>query len=64
MVNIIAGVKKLSSPMFFVFAFSKVLLGIGLGVLLVGYLAPYGWAFLIIGVVLSLACLVLAIKNG
>ena len=64
MANVIAGVKKLSAPMFFIFVFSKVLLGIGLGILLVGYLAPYGWAFLVIGVALSLICLILALRNG
>lgn len=64
MVNLIAGVKKLSSPMFGVFVFSKVLVGIGIGVLLIKYLAPYGWWFLVTGVVLSLLCAVLALKNA
>jgi hypothetical protein len=49
--------------MFFVFVFSKVLVGIGIGVLLAQYLAFYGWAFLIVGVALSLVCLILASKK-
>ena len=64
MPNLIAGVKKFSAPMFFIFAFSKVLVGVGLGVLLIQYFAPYGWLFLIAGVVLSLLCLIFALKKG
>lgn len=64
MANLIAGVKKLSSPMFVVFVFSKVLVGIGIGVLLVAYLAPFGWLLLIVGVVSSIICAILAIKNS
>ena len=63
MVGLIDGIKKLSSGMFFIFTFSKLLVGIGLGVLLVTYLAPYGWWFLIVGVVLSIICVVLATKK-
>ncbi|MBL7157681.1 MAG: hypothetical protein ISS92_05955 [Candidatus Omnitrophica bacterium] len=64
MTNLIAGVKKLSNPMFVIFVFSKILVGIGIGVLLANCLAPYGWWFLIPGVVLSLICVVLALKNN
>ena len=63
MANIIEGVKKLSSPVFIVFVASKILVGIGLGVLLVNYLASYGLLLLIVGVVLSAICAVLALKN-
>ena len=64
MASLIEGVKKLSSPMFVVFVFSKVLVGIGIGVLLVAYLAPFGWLLLIVGVVSSIICAILAIKNS
>lgn len=64
MANLIERVQKFSAPMFIVFVFSKVLVGIGLGVLLVQYLAPYGWAILIAGVVISLICIVLALKQA
>ena len=63
MANVIAAVKKLSPPMFFIFAFSKVLVGIGIGVLLAQQLAPYGWWFLIVGIILSIICVVLALKK-
>jgi len=63
MVNIIEGVKRFSPAMFFIFVFSKVLVGIGIGVLLVQYLAPYGWWFLIGGVGLSLLCFILALRG-
>ena len=64
MVNLIERVKKFSAPMFIVFVLSKVLVGIGIGVLLVQYLAPYGWPILIAGVVISLICVVLALKQA
>ncbi len=64
MANLIAGVKKLSPAMFVIFVFSKILVGIGIGVLLVAYLAPFGWLLLIVGVVLSIICAILAIKNS
>ena len=64
MVNVIEKVKKFSAPMFIVFVFSKVLVGIGIGVLLVQFLAPYGWPILITGVVVSLICVVLALKQA
>lgn len=63
MADLIGGVKKLSSPMFVIFVVSKILVGIGLGILLAAYLAPYGWWFLVTGIVLSLICLILAIKK-
>jgi len=63
MTNLIEGVKKFSTPMFVLFVFSKVLVGIGLGVVLVQYLAPYGCWFLGVGVVLSVVCAVLAAKK-
>ena len=64
MASLIAGVKKLSSPMFVIFVFSKVLVGVGIGVLLVKYLAPYGWWFLIVGVVFSIICVILALRKA
>lgn len=63
MADLIGGVKKLSSPMFIIFVVSKVLVGVGLGILLVAYLASYGWLFLVTGIVLSLICLMLAVKK-
>ena len=64
MVNVIEKVKKFSAPMFIVFVLSKVLVGIGIGVLLVQFLAPYGWPILITGVVVSLICVILALKQA
>ena len=63
MTNLMAAVKKFSPPMFFIFVFSKVLVGIGIGVLLAQQLAPYGLWFLIVGVILSTICVVLALKK-
>ena len=63
MVNLLNGVKKFSAPMFFTFVVSKVVLGIGLGVVLYQYLQPIGWLCLIVGIVVSVACVVLAAKN-
>jgi len=63
MADIIAGVKKFSPSMFFVFVFSKLLVGIGIGVLLAQQLASFGLWFLIVGVVLSIICLVAALKQ-
>ncbi|MDD3295787.1 MAG: hypothetical protein PHU64_00320 [Candidatus Omnitrophica bacterium] len=63
MKNLIAGVKKLSEPMFIVFAVSKLLVGLGLGILLANYLMPLGWPALIIGVILSVICIVLAAQS-
>ena len=64
MASLIAGVKRLSSPIFVVFVLSKVLVGIGLGILLARYLTPYGWWFLIAGVVISIICAILALKKA
>ena len=60
--SLIQGVKKFSFPMFFVFVFSKLLVGVGLGVLLSAYLVSYGWWLLIVGVILSLFCVVRALR--
>jgi hypothetical protein len=61
--NPIVEAKKLSTPMFIVFVLSKVVLGIGIGVLLYAYLAPYGWWFLGVGLIFSLICLGLILKD-
>ena len=63
MVNLLNGVKKFSAPMFFTFVVSKVVLGIGLGVVLYQYLQPIGWLCLIVGIVVSVVCIALAAKN-
>ena len=63
MTNIMDGVKRLSAPMFVIFVLSKVLVGIGIGILLIRYLYQYGWWFLIAGIALSLICLIIAAKN-
>jgi len=63
MKGLIDGVKKLSAPMFIVFVTSKALIGTGIGILLAQSLASYGWLFLGVGVVVSIWCAVLAVKN-
>jgi len=63
MTSPIDGVKKFSGPMFVVFVLSKVLIGIGVGVLLAAYLIPYAWPILIVGVAVSAVCLGMALKN-
>ena len=63
MASLMDSVKSFSPPMFIVFVLSKILVGIGLGVLLVQNLAPYGWWFLGVGVVLSAICLILALQK-
>ena len=64
MKSLIGGVKKLSNTMFVVFTASKLLVGIGIGVLFAKSLALYGWWFLIVGIVLSIICAVLAYKKA
>ncbi len=63
MKKIVDGIKKFSLFWFFIFTFSKLLAGIGIGVLLVKYLEPYGWSFLILGIGLSLTCIAKALRN-
>ena len=63
MKSLINGVKQFSTPMFVVFVVSKLFVGIGIGVLLAQYLLPYGWGFLVVGVVVSLICIIIAAKN-
>lgn len=63
MANLVEGVKKLSFPMFFIFVVSKLFVGLGLGILLYKYLAPYGWPLLAIGAIASLVCVLLAAKK-
>ena len=60
---LICGVKKLSNPMFIVFTVSKLLVGVGIGVLFATDLVPYAWWFLGTGIVLSIICAVLAYKK-
>ena len=62
MASLIDGVKKFNVPMFFIFVFSKLLVGLGIGILLASYLLPYGWPILILGIGLSIGCLGLAFK--
>ncbi|MFH1305411.1 MAG: hypothetical protein ABIH74_03305 [Candidatus Omnitrophota bacterium] len=53
--SIIDKVKQLTGPMFFLFVFSKVIIGIGIGVLIAGNLLPgSGWWILTGGVILSI----------
>lgn len=63
MVSLINKVKQLSSPMFFIFVISKVLVGIGLGALLASFIGVYAWWILGIGVGLSLWCAISALKK-
>ena len=51
------GIRKLPTPMLGVFVVSKLILGIGIGVVLAQYLAPAGWWLIIIGLVLSRAAM-------
>ena len=51
--SLIDGAKKLSQTDFIFFVFSKLILGMGLGILLAGPLAGLGWWLLIIGIVIS-----------
>ena len=60
--NLIEQVKKLHAPMFVVFVGSKVIVGIGLGVLLANYLVGFGWWILLLGVVLSIIAAAKAIS--
>jgi len=53
--GLIEKVKGLSSPMFFLFVFSKLIIGIGIGVILAGYILPgSGWWIILGGVILSI----------
>jgi hypothetical protein len=64
MAKLITQVKKFSEPMFVVFVFSKLLVGIGIGIIFAQALAPLGWPILAVGVILSLFCLTLALKKA
>lgn len=46
-------VGKLSTPMLVLFVVSKIILGIGLGILLAGCMPGAGWWMLIAGIILS-----------
>ncbi len=61
--NWIDKVEHFSHPMFIMFVFSKIMVGIGIGVLLANYLLPYGWPILVVGMILSITCLGIAFKN-
>ncbi|MGD2278548.1 MAG: hypothetical protein PVH45_00455 [Candidatus Omnitrophota bacterium] len=63
MVNLMERVKNFSAPMFILFVLSKVLVGIGVGVLLARFLAPYGWPILIAGILISAFCVALALTR-
>jgi len=64
MANLIKQVKKFSEPMFVVFVFSKLLVGVGIGALFANVLRPLAWPILCIGVIASLLCLTIAIKKA
>jgi len=63
MLGLMNKVKRLSPPMFVIFVLSKLIVGVGLGILLIQYLAPYGWWFLIVGIILSVFCVVKALQK-
>lgn len=60
--NLIKQVKKLKTPMFILFVISKIIVGIGLGVLLAGILQGTGWWILILGIILSAIPAIKAIR--
>ena len=46
-------VGKLSTPMLVLFVVSKIIFGIGLGILLAGCIPGAGWWLLVLGIILS-----------
>ena len=62
--SLIDGAKKLSNFDFVLFVASKLVVGLGLGILLAGVLAGWGWWLLIIGVVVSVIEANKIIKNS
>ncbi len=51
--SLIDGAKKLSPADFILFVASKLVLGVGLGILLANVLSGWGWPLLIIGIIVS-----------
>ncbi|GEM_PF-540479 len=53
--SIIDRVKQLTGPMFFLFVFSKIIIGIGIGVLIAGSLLPGSGCWILAGgIILSI----------
>ena len=48
------GVGKLSTPVLVLFVVSKIIVGIGIGILLANWLPGAGWWLVLLGVVLSI----------
>jgi hypothetical protein len=61
--SLIDGAKKLSNFDFILFVVSKLILGIGLGILLAESLSGWGWWLVIIGIVISATEASKIIKN-
>ena len=60
--GIVDGVRKLPTPLLALIIGSKLILGIGIGVLLAGFLVGWGWSLVIIGVILSIIPVVIAFR--
>ena len=60
--SIVDGVRKLPTPLLSMIIGSKLILGIGIGILLAGFLVGWGWPLVVIGVVLSIVPLIVALR--
>ena len=56
--SIIDKAKKLSTPLFVLYFGGNLVVGIGIGVLLAGLLTGFGWAFLILGILMHVPGLI------
>ena len=64
MATLIDGARKLPTPLFVTLVASKVVLGIGLGVVFYDYLQSIGMLCLIVGIIASIACVVMAAQKA
>lgn len=64
MASLIDGARKLPTPLFVTLVASKVVLGIGLGVVFYDYLQSIGMLCLIVGIVASIFCVFAASKRA
>ena len=62
MASLIDGARKLPTPLFVTLVASKVVLGIGIGVVFYDYVQSIGMLCLIVGIIASIACVVMAAK--
>jgi hypothetical protein len=59
--SIVDGVRKLPTPLLAMIIGSKLIVGIGIGILLAGFLTGWGWPLVVIGVILSIIPLIRAL---